>query len=208
MHIYAFGSVCRGDIDRQSDIDLLAVVSSFDPRFDPALFSIYSYGRLGELWRQGNPFAWHLALESRLLCADDETDFIESLGRPAKYRHSAVDCAKFRLLFLDAVKGMTTSLHSRVFELSTVFLAIRNIATCFSLGRSEPPVFGRDAALRIGRWSLPVEQPAYDILVRARVLSTRGIGPPLSEDDVGVATVFLGRVSEWMDTLIAEVSLE
>ena len=52
MHIYAFGSMCRGDISIGSDIDLLALVEKHDPRLDPGKFSIYSYKRIGELWLQ------------------------------------------------------------------------------------------------------------------------------------------------------------
>jgi len=42
MHIYAFGSLCRGEIGLDSDIDLLAIVDQFDERLDQKLFSIYS----------------------------------------------------------------------------------------------------------------------------------------------------------------------
>jgi predicted nucleotidyltransferase len=72
MHIYAFGSLCRGEVSRNSDVDLLALVDGFDERFNPEIYSIYSYRRIEELWREGNPFAWHLSLESRLVaCRGD-----------------------------------------------------------------------------------------------------------------------------------------
>ena len=48
VHIYAFGSVCRGDLSIGSDVDLLALVSGLDARFDPDMFSIYSYKRIEE----------------------------------------------------------------------------------------------------------------------------------------------------------------
>ena len=57
MHIYAFGSVCRGDVLPSSDIDLLAITEGHDSRFDPNNYSIYSYNRIKELWQEGNPFA-------------------------------------------------------------------------------------------------------------------------------------------------------
>lgn len=206
MHVYAFGSVCRGEIDPQSDVDLLALVKSFDARFDPAIFSIYSYERAGELWREGNPFAWHLALESRLLYADDDIDFLNKLGTPAPYRSCRNDCVKFRSLFADARTGMSRSTGSHVFELSTVFLAVRNIATCFSLGGCGTPVFGRHAALQLGNWSAPIKKPGYDVLVRARCLSTRGVGDSLTRLEIERATEELDGIGNWMDELIAEVS--
>ena len=62
MYIYAFGSLCRGQVDLESDVDLLAIVDGHDDRFDPSKFSIYSYNRVREIWQEGNPFAWHLSL--------------------------------------------------------------------------------------------------------------------------------------------------
>lgn len=95
MHIYAFGSVCRGDIDLDSDIDVLALTDRVDHRFDPLVFSIYSYSRIRELWNNGNPFAWHLHLESKLLFSSTGDDFIAGLGVPKEYKKAASDCATF-----------------------------------------------------------------------------------------------------------------
>src|SRR6266404_1037927 len=102
MHIYAFGSVVRGDISRGSDVDLLAVVEGQDSRFDPSMFSVYSYDRLKTLWTEGNPFSWHLSLESKLLYSTDESDFFNELGRPRRYQNCVGDCEKFFALFSDA----------------------------------------------------------------------------------------------------------
>src|SRR5271154_5811163 len=99
MHIYAFGSICRGEVTPGSDIDLLAITEGHDPRFDPATFSIYSYARLRQIWQEGNPFAWHLCLESRLLFAEDSVDFLRALGTPHPYREVVRDCEKFANLF-------------------------------------------------------------------------------------------------------------
>ena len=204
MHVYAFGSVCRGEIDRGSDLDLLAAVSDSDPRFDPAIYSIYSYERLAELWREGNPFAWHLTLESKLLFAADGIDFIASLANPAAYVSCAEDCQKFRALFHDAVTGLTESPRSAVFELSTAFLAIRNIATCYSLGLGDTPVFGRHAALRLGSRSLRLDERVYSTLASARILSTRATGPRPSPEDIVAVCSHLPYVATWMDELVAE----
>lgn len=206
MHVYAFGSVCRGEIDRGSDVDLLAVVDGFDSRFDPSAYSIYSYDRMQALWIDGNPFAWHLALEARLLFASDGGDVLASFGKPSAYDTCEEDCSNFYSLFLAANSSLTKSTATVVFDLSTVFLAIRNIATCFSLGRTSSPVFGRDAALRIGSQSLALDRQAYDVLARARLLSTRGCGNRLTMEDVTVARACFPTVSAWMQQLVSEVS--
>src|SRR5262249_8872008 len=102
MHIYAFGSVCRGDVSLGSDVDLLAIVTGYDDRFDPDIYSIYSYQRIREIWKEGNPFGWHLTLEGKLLFASDGSDFLQGLGAPERYQHCLRDCVKFHTLFREA----------------------------------------------------------------------------------------------------------
>ena len=118
MHIYAFGSVCRGDVDPDSDIDLLALVGSFDDRFDPAKYSIYSYTKMNTLWQRGSPFAWHLQLESRLLFSSDGTDVLKSYGLPATYANYLADCEKFAEVFEQAWASMRCGKASRVLDIS------------------------------------------------------------------------------------------
>jgi hypothetical protein len=201
MHIYAFGSTCRGDVTPGSDVDLLAITDSYDLRFDVAVYSIYSYKRLRQIWEDGNPFAWHLHLESRLLFADNETDFLQSLGAPRPYTSVVHDCEKFQLLFRAARNAVLNGTNSIVFELSTIFLAVRNLATCFSLGVGPRPDFSRISALRLGTDSLTIGMKAFRSLERARILSTRGCGERLDRDDVDAVVETLEAIDHWMDTL-------
>lgn len=106
MHIYAFGSICRGDISVDSDIDLLALVKGRDSRLNPDKFSIYSYVRIQKLWDAGNAFAWHLSLESRLIYSEDGSNFLERLGRPSRYPAGPADCARFRDIFESSFKAV------------------------------------------------------------------------------------------------------
>ena len=123
MHLYAFGSICRGDLDQLSDVDLLALIDKPDDRLDSNKFSIYSYKRIKELWYAGNPFAWHLWAEGRLLFASDKTDFLKNLGEPLKYNDVLKDCEKFLALFNYSVNALISGSCSRVFEISNIFLA-------------------------------------------------------------------------------------
>ena len=205
MQIYAFGSVCRGDIGPDSDIDLLAIVDGFDDRFDPDVYSIYSRQRIQEIWVEGNPFAWHLSLESRLLHSSDGTDILVELGRPARYDACAHDCKKFQSLFLDAESSIASGRTTRVFDLSMVFLAIRNFATCFSLGYLDRPDFSRHAAIRIGADSLAMPADAYKILERARILCTRGKGAAVTETDVELAIRQFPTIDKWMVHLLYQL---
>lgn len=175
MHIYAFGSVCRGEVDSFSDIDMLAIVNGRDERFNPAEYSIYSYERIKELWGQGNPFAWHLFLESKLIYSPDSYDYLRGIGKPNNYNRGLVDCEKFLEIFSFAKKSIEKSTLTEIFDLSSVFLAIRNFATCYSLHCNIRPDFSRNSARNLGIDSIPLDDLSYKLLERARVLCTRGI---------------------------------
>jgi hypothetical protein len=83
---------------------------------------------------EGNPFAWHLALEAKMIFSSDGIDFLRSLNNPNPYRNGLRDCEKFCSLFGRARDSLMRDKRSVAFDLSTAFLSIRNIATCFSLG--------------------------------------------------------------------------
>jgi predicted nucleotidyltransferase len=205
MHIYAFGSVCRGDVSPASDIDLLAVVQGHDQRFSPDDYSIYSYERIREIWEEGNPFAWHLAFEAKLLYSSDESDFLKSLGKPMAYRNCLKDCEKFFALFGESRSSFESHAESKIFDLSIVFLAIRNFATCFSLGTLDKPDFSRASALRLGEYSLSIPPDAYNVLERSRILCTRAIGESVTDREAQVAFGQFSRIEEWMKGLLARV---
>jgi Nucleotidyltransferase domain len=205
MHIYAFGSVCRGDVSPGSDIDLLAIVDGQDARFSPIDYSIYSYDRIKEIWEEGNPFAWHLSLEARLLYASNQLDFLRALGEPSLYKNCRQDCEKFFSLFKDARASFESQAETRVFDLSTMFLAIRNFATCFSLCNLGKVDFSRNSALRLGARSLCISSRAYDVLERSRILCTRGIGPSITDKEAEAASGQFSVVEKWMGKLLTEV---
>lgn len=206
MHIYAFGSICRGEIDFYSDIDLLAITSGYDNRFDPSIYSIYSYDRISELWKEGNPFSWHLATESRLIYSMDGKDFIKSLDLPEKYTNCKEDCLKFYNLYLRSILSISTENNSFVFELSTIFLAIRNFATCFSLGKGKIGNFSRYSALRLGDKSLKISQKTFSLLESARILSTRGKGDTIRFEEIMSSMNEILSIQNWMENLIMEVN--
>ncbi len=200
-HIYAFGSICRGEVTPQSDIDLLAIVDGFDSRFDPHTYSIYSKQRLRELWAEGNPFAWHLAMESKLLYASDGMDTLSKFGAPQAYLNAEWDCQKFHLLFLDALSSITSSNASRIFDLSAMFLAVRNFATCYMLGVQRRCNFSRDSAIQMEEDSVPIPKSTYDLLVRSRLVATRGLGDYITSDEILGQLETLPLVDEWMKRL-------
>lgn len=204
MHIYAFGSICRGEIDIDSDIDLLAIIDGYDHRFDSDIYSIYSYTRIAELWKEGNPFAWHLATESRMIYASDGINFIEKLGLPSKYRRWREDCQKFFNLYCKAVDSIQSDGNSIVFEMSTIFLALRNFATCFLLGKSQVKNFSRHSASQMGKYSINLSEHAYDLLKRSRLLSIRGMGKMIQREELESSIEEIKSIKTWMENLLIE----
>ncbi|HBK4789915.1 MULTISPECIES: nucleotidyltransferase domain-containing protein [Serratia] len=202
MHIYAFGSICRGEVDSFSDIDMLAIVSGRDERFNPRDYSIYSYERINELWKEGNPFAWHLFLESKIIYSSDNIDYLRSLGKPSNYNSGLADCEKFLEIFISARCSIETSVLTEIFDLSSVFLSIRNFATCFSLDCDVRPDFSRNSARNLGIHSIPICDLTYQLLERARVLCTRGTGEILNSDDINKVKAQLGLIESWMREII------
>lgn len=205
MHIYAFGSICRGELDSQSDIDLLAISGNFVD-LDPNTFSIYSYNRIENLWTEGNPFAWHLAFESKMIYSSDGLDFLDRLGLPNEYVNVKNDCQKFRLLFETASQSLNSNPTNYVFELSNVYLSVRNFATCFALGCLGVREFSRYSPLRIGEYSLEISQPAFSILQRARFLCTRGHGAMIGSNELDLATGEFPIIENWVDNLYSKIS--
>lgn len=203
MHIYAFGSVCRGEVDVSSDIDMLAIVNGYDSRFNPSDYSIYSYERIHDLWKQGNPFAWHLFLESKLVYSQDDIDYLRYIGKPSTYKSGITDCKKFREIFLSAKKSMDSSDLTEIFDLSSVFLAVRNFATCYSLHSDFIPDFSRNSARNLHTQSIPINASTYSLLERARVLCTRGLGEILSRDEIDKAKHSLSEIDSWMTGILA-----
>lgn len=207
MHIYAFGSICRGQVDFGSDIDLLAIVDGVDSRFDPNQYSIYSYNRINEIWTEGNPFAWHLSLEAKLLFSSNNSNLFQKLGTPTKYKNGLNDCKKFYKIFNQARESFCISPASAIFDLSSIFLAIRNFATCYSLACMQTAIFSRHSALMLNDKSLPISKQAYDIYMRSRLLCTRGLGVFIGEDDMKLAASFFDPIEEWMVVLLNEKGL-
>lgn len=199
MHIYAFGSICRGEIDRGSDVDLLACVDGQAPQIDTEKYSLYRYERLQKLWEEGNPFAWHLHLESKLLFSSDGIDFLKELGVPASYVDGRADCAKFQLLFERSYDAIRRSRNSATFHLSCMFLAVRNFATCHSLSLGVP-VFSRQSPLLVNP-SLDIDAESFFILTQARLLSTRGYGEPIMQNEINTVVKAVAVVPKWMQSL-------
>lgn len=203
LHIYAFGSICRGEIAPGSDVDLLAVSSGGSNDLSRSMFSIYSHSKIRTIWREGNPFAWHLHIESRLIHSSDGADFISTLGSPATYAKAREDCKRFLTIYRQALVSLQHDRASAIFDLSAAFLGLRNFATCFLLGRGRSD-FSRGAALNLICDMPHGDLSAYRVLERARLLCTRGHGDMLTRAEIDQTIKSLPNFEERMMGLMKE----
>lgn len=203
MNLYVFGSFCRGEIDQYSDIDLLIIKKQNEilPRFDLDKYSIYNLDRIQILWKEGNPFAWHLFLESKFIFSNDSIDVLKNLGEPNIYSNHINDMDKFLKLFHDSKLSLVSTKNSIDFDLSMIFLSIRNFASCYSLGHLKKPNFSRNSAIELGNDSIKLSDDCYSILLKSRILSTRGIGNNITNKELEIVLNELDYISEWFNNL-------
>lgn len=201
MHIYAFGSVTRGEVTPDSDVDLLALVEKDVGNFVHDAYSVYTYQRIQELWHEGNPFSWHLHYESRIVFSSNGADYLESIGCPNPYNSYRSDFSKFFTLMNESISEINNNSNSVIFELSNIFLAIRNIAICFTLKNFSKPIFSRHAALLLEDKSIILPSEVYQTLERARILCTRGRGDNLSENEISLVKSHFSHIQNWASEL-------
>ncbi|TPH26342.1 nucleotidyltransferase domain-containing protein [Haemophilus haemolyticus] len=202
MHAYVFGSLCRGELDNKSDIDILIIS---DEKFgsEYSKYSVYSYEKIRGLWLDGNPFAWHLYLESKLVFSSEGNDFLRELGEPSKYSNMRNDFYKFKDIYTNSLKSLELNFNS-VFNLSCIFLAIRNISTCYSLYLGEA-VFSRRSMIKITpAIDIPIE--VIETLEKCRILSTRGIGDDLNKPELENVISHIDSIDKWFDKIEGNIN--
>ncbi len=204
MEIYAFGSIARGEIDKSSDVDLLLLKDTDEKilDIDKEQFSIYSYQRILELWKEGNPFSWHLYIESKCIYSSNQNPYLESLGKPNEYKNLLNDLNKFNQLFIDSKKSIEQNKYSTDFDLSMIFLSIRNFASCFSLGYLKKHEFSRDSALKIDSYPISININIYNRLKQSRLLATRGIGEKISKDELENIMDEFPEIEKWFNKIL------
>lgn len=200
-NVYIFGSVVRGEIDQYSDIDLLLITDETINNIDPNKYSIYSPARIKELYAEGNPFAWHLYYESKLVFSSGE-DFLLGIGMPSRYTNCKSDLLKFKKLFDDSIASINENEFSLIFDLAMIFLAIRNFATCYTLGNYERPIFSRLTFEKLDDYPLKLDDEVKEMLMMSRISSTRGIEYILEEKSLSLLKLNLGKIENWFNKIL------
>jgi hypothetical protein len=200
-NIYIFGSVVRGELDQYSDVDLLLISDNIEQNIDPNKYSIYSPERIKELYKEGNPFAWHLFYESKLIFSSDQ-DFLLTLEKPSDYTNCKSDLLKFKKLFDDSIFSMRKNKLSIIFDLSMIFLAIRNFATCYTLGHYGKPIFSRLTFEKLHDYPLKLDDRVKELLMMSRISSTRGINFSVSEESLSLFELELNNIENWFNEIL------
>jgi hypothetical protein len=192
LAIYVFGSVARDQGDAQSDLDLLAIVADgcgkVDEKdvlahipaemrqFEPSV-SWYGHARIGQMFRNGELFAWHLHYEAVPIF--DPQLVLPTLGPPAPYVTAVDDVAFFETLLASIAPQLETQPGNAVYELGLVYVCLRNIGMAASGALASKPNFSRYSPYELpGVDPPPLTRSAYETAMACRMAGQRGIVPP------------------------------
>lgn len=200
--IYIFGSVVRGEVDKYSDTDLLLITDESVENIDPNKFSIYTPNRIKELYVEGNPFAWHLYFESKFVYSSLEYDFLNHIGKPNIYKNCKIDLLKFKNLFDESITSIKNNKLSLTFDLAMIFLAIRNFATCYTLGCYNRPIFSRQAFEKLHDYPLILDNKVKELLMMSRISSTRGVEYIINKEYLSLFISDVQRIDEWFNQIL------
>jgi hypothetical protein len=143
--LYLFGSYSRGDFDEYSDLDILLIyngelnenneINKIIKNKEQELnklsnVSIYSVDSLNHYYNIGHLFAWHLALESKLIYTNLTFDFLKNKGNPREYKHASDDYNVFIKVLNGIILETKASNWNLLLEACNFYTVLRN---CFFL---------------------------------------------------------------------------
>lgn len=197
--IYAFGSVTRGDVSPTSDVDILVLDDIPSISRFPRDWSVYSKATVSKYYEAGRLFAWHLHLEAVLLHPAGGGGFLATLGPPSRYATAADDIADLRVLLSSSIDEIRRGSPSQVYELGLVYTVLRDVAMSASWQLLGRPSFSRYAPYQIIP-PCPLPRPAYEIAMKSRHASTRGIPQP-ADFHAAAGAVLASPLLEWLDVI-------
>lgn len=187
QNISVFGSVTRNDLDELSDVDVLAlvldgggtvpeqeIVSQLPLELQPkASISWYGVQKMSEMFQSGHLFAWHLFLESTPILGWGHLS--ERLGKPAIYQTALEDIDGLIELLHSSRAQFLNQSPNTIYELGLLYLVARNIAMSASWHLLTVTRFDRYSPFAIANTKFPLKLREYEILLKCRMASQRGI---------------------------------
>lgn len=172
--LYIFGSAVRGEVAKNSDIDVLVITDQVESKsMFPNSWSVYSKKSIERCFSEGKLFAWHLYLDAKCIHFLESKTFLKQLGEPSKYRDLLDDFCSLSDL-LDSSLNEIKSTQSEVFEIGLIYTALRDIAMVASTALNDRPCFSRYSPYKLPV-KLPIPKDFYELMIEARLTSTRGI---------------------------------
>ncbi|NOT16569.1 MAG: nucleotidyltransferase domain-containing protein [Sulfuriferula sp.] len=198
--IYIFGSTVRGETEKNSDIDVLVIVSDKAMQLKiPDTWSVYPDATIEKYYETGRLFAWHLHLEAKCIFSDRTTSFLETLGEPNPYSAHKNDFENLRDILYESLGEIRAGSNSQIFEIGIIYTALRDIAMIASTKLLTRPCFSRYSpyALPI---SFPLSKGIYESAIKARLLSTRGLRADI--DPVFISKKLTSApIKDWIDKI-------
>jgi hypothetical protein len=203
--IYIFGSVCRGEQDMGSDVDILVVAdSALDRENLPSAWSCYSRRRLRILFSRGTLFAWHLYLESVQLLPRGIDGFLKKIGPPKPYVDARREIAALQCILQGAVKELSCGTQSPVYEFGLLAMTCRDIAMAAFLPLVGRFNFSRYAPLHLPA-GFPLSKAQFDYLLQCRRVSTRGGDLRRRSRVERQILIHLPQLNAWCNKLLSRV---
>ncbi len=172
---YVFGSVCRGEPDTGSDIDILVITDEQQAKRElPASWSIYSPRRLQNLFARGTLFAWHLHQEAVPIWPRRNPTFLKRLGKPSPYLRGAAEIEDLIAVLGSAISRLNAGAPSAVYEFGLIALACRDSAMAAAPILTGKFDFSRHAPLHLPTSKFPLSRRSFDYLLNCRRATTRG----------------------------------
>lgn len=203
MDIYIYGSICRGEIDSHSDIDILCIVENESNKsvLDlPSYYSIYSKKRILNHFNLGTLFAWHL-FNDAILVHSKSNGFLSEIGKPNLYNNSKEDFTILESILNTSINNIKKQQINIVYELGLVYVAIRNIATIASWYTPYGLNCSRYVPYKLELVTFPLEKSIYNVFVNCRHATTRGL-EVIFDDNFNNAINSLDSISNWANQII------
>jgi hypothetical protein len=220
LGVYIFGSVARGDRDAHSDLDLLAIVvdgagvvpaAEVERHVPPSLSALdrsiswYGRNRLGEMFRNGELFAWHLYWETLPLF--ERQQVLAELGAPSPYTGGVSDVASFEKILTGVPDQLVSSPKNAIYELGLIYVCLRNICMAASWTLCARPDFSRYSPFLLKNVEpAPISPDEYDVAMRCRMAGQRGLVPPLGIEPSIVVDIH-GRLMPWIAHVRAKLEV-
>jgi len=172
--LYIFGSAVRGEVTKNSDIDVLVITDRVEKKvMFPDSWSVYSKKSIERYFSEGKLFAWHLYLDAKCIHCSESTTFLKQLGEPSPYKDLSDDFCSLSNLLDSSLKEIKST-QSEVFEIGLIYTALRDIAMVASTSLNDRPCFSRYSPYKLSV-KIPIPQDLYELMIEARLTSTRGV---------------------------------